>query len=191
MKENMSAEIADRLQHAAFPISLPKGEILVHAGDHQTELYFVRGGILRSYYLDRDGNDMTKHFLEENAFCGSESLIRQEPSTCCIEALEDSEILAFHASDIKNLIRTFPYCMNVYAKGLEAVIRYKMDREISFLVKSATERYLDFKRMHPQLEKRVNQAYIASYIGITPISLSRIRRTIREEGTQTERGALR
>jgi len=64
---------------------------------------------------------------------------------------------------------------------LEKTIVYKMHRENAFLIKSATERYLDFKREFPLLEKRVNQSYIASYLGITPVSLSRIRRTIREE----------
>lgn len=56
-----------------------------------------------------------------------------------------------------------------------------MNRESGFQIKSATERYIDFKKEFPNLEKRVNQSYISSYLGITAVSLSRIRRTIREE----------
>ena len=56
-----------------------------------------------------------------------------------------------------------------------------MNRESEFQIKSATERYIDFKKEFPNLEKRVNQSYISSYLGITAVSLSRIRRTIREE----------
>lgn len=64
---------------------------------------------------------------------------------------------------------------------LENSLLYKMEREYAFQIMSATERYIAFQREYKEIEKRINQRYIASYLGITPESLSRIRRTIKEE----------
>lgn len=69
----------------------------------------------------------------------------------------------------------------IYIKKLEETIIYKMNRENGFQTKSETERYLEFKRSYYEIENRVNQSCIASYLGVSPVSLSRIRRTIKEE----------
>ena len=68
-----------------------------------------------------------------------------------------------------------------YIEYLEQTLVYKMQRECEFQIMSATERYISFRKKYRNIEKRVNQSYIASYLGITPESLSRIRRTIKEE----------
>ena len=69
----------------------------------------------------------------------------------------------------------------LYVQKLEEAMKHKIIREMSLVNKNATERYIDFKQIYPGIEKRVNQIHIASYLGITPVSLSRIRRVIREE----------
>lgn len=181
MQVKMADELVEKVGHMVTSKMIFKGEIIVHVGDMQKEVYFVISGLLRSYYIDINGNDVTRFFMKEDSFCCSEILLKQESSQCCIEALDDCKVLVINGKDLKDLIDTNMYCMRAYIKALEVSIRYKIERESSFLLKSATERYLDFKRMYPQLEERVNQAYIASYLGITPVSLSRIRRTIREE----------
>lgn len=82
---------------------------------------------------------------------------------------------------MKSLFGEDIYWIKIWNQLLQNSIRYKIYRESCFLTESATERYIDFKRRHPDLEKRVNQSYIVSYLGITPVSLSRIRRMIKEE----------
>lgn len=160
---------------------IAKGDIVVRVGDIQKEIYFVTSGLLRSYYIDINGNDVTRFFTKEGSLFCLEILFDNKPSKRCIEALEDCTVVAIQCKDLKKLIEDNIYCMKAYTKILERSLEYKIERESSFLLKSATERYLNFKRMYPELEKRINQAYIASYIGITPVSLSRIRRTIIEE----------
>jgi CRP-like cAMP-binding protein len=181
MQVEMPDEVFKKVVGMVKSRTISKGEIVVHVGDVQKDLYFVISGLLRSYYIDINGNDVTRFFMKENSLCCSEILLKQEPSKCCIEALDDCKVLVINERNLRELIEGNMYCMKAYIKTLEDSIVYKIDRESSFLLKSATERYLDFKREYAQLEERVNQAYIASYLGITPVSLSRIRRTIREE----------
>lgn len=181
MRIKMPSEVVEKADNMVKSRIIAKGEIIVHVGDRPKDVYFIISGLLRSYYIDINGNDVTRFFMKEDSFCCSETLLKQESSKCCIEALEGCKVLVINGSDLKALIESNIYCMKAYIKALEYSVRYKIERESSFLLKSATERYLDFKKMYPQLEERVNQAYIASYLGITPVSLSRIRRTIREE----------
>lgn len=103
-----------------------------------------------------------------------------EPSAVCTEALEDCILLRCPVVDFKNIIASDSEANKAYIWLLENSLAYKIRRENSFLIKSAAERYIDFKRENPTLEKRVNQKYIASYLGITPVSLSRIRRALKE-----------
>lgn len=163
------------------PVSFSKKDIILKMGEPMNKVYLIIKGIVRSYYLDKDGNDVTKTFLQEMSFCIAESFFTSEPSEQGFEAIEDVEMLEFNVSELKKYIFENEILKDVYIMYLEKTIVYKMHRENAFLIKSATERYLDFKREFPLLEKRVNQSYIASYLGITPVSLSRIRRTIREE----------
>lgn len=178
---NISKEHIESVLQVANLKELKKGEILVHIGDIPKELYFIISGLIRSYYIDMNGNDVTRYFITENSFCCAEMLLMKEPFNCCFEALEDCRLICFDGNNFKSLITGDVNYMKAYIKALEQSIIYKIGRENSFLLKSAVERYLDFKKKYVNLEERVHQSHIASYLGITPVSLSRIRRTIKEE----------
>ncbi|MFB5674852.1 Crp/Fnr family transcriptional regulator [Paenibacillus terreus] len=181
MQDKMPQEVVNRAMNKFTKKTIAKGDILVHQGAVQKEIYFVTSGLLRSYYIDMNGNDVTRFFSKEGSVLCYEILFDHKPSNRSVEALEECVIMAIPCNDLKKLIEDHLYCMKAYTTLLERKLEYKIQRESSFLLKSATERYLDFKKRYPTLEKRINQAYIASYIGITPVSLSRIRRTIEEE----------
>lgn len=161
-------------------ITLKKNDVLIGIGDKNSYIFFVVSGILRDYYIDDDGNDVTRFFTCEGGICGGEALISNEPSAVCTEALEDCILLRCLVSDFKKIIASDSITTKAYIWLLESSLAYKIRRENSFLIKSAAERYIDFKRENPDIEKRVNQKYIASYLGITPVSLSRIRRALKE-----------
>lgn len=181
MQDNMPQEVVDKAMTMFTKKTIPKGDILVHQGAVQNEIYFVTSGLLRSYYIDMNGNDVTRFFSKEGSLLCYERLFDHKPSNRSVEALEECVVMVIQCNNFKTLIEDHLYCMKAYTRLLERKLEYKIQRESSFLLKSATERYVDFKRMYPTLEKRIHQAYIASYIGITPVSLSRIRRTIAEE----------
>lgn len=158
-----------------------KGELILGMGEVMSKTYFIIKGISRSYYLDNQGNDVTKSFIREYEFCIGESLITNMRSAEGFEALEDIVSLEFDAKQLKEYLLSDKVLTDIYIKTLEKAIVYKMNRENGFQIKSATERYLDFKKNYYEIENRVNQSYIASYLGISPVSLSRIRRIIKEE----------
>ena len=177
---NFSRDLINKFTAVSSEITLKKNDILIRIGDKSSDIFFVVFGILRDYYIDDDGNDITRFFSCEGGICGGESLISKEPSTVCTEALEDCILLRCPVSDFTEIIASSSEATKAYIWLLESSLAYKIHRENSFLIKNAAERYIDFKRENPDLEKRVNQKYIASYLGITPVSLSRIRRTLKE-----------
>lgn len=157
-----------------------KGEII--QGIQQPLIYtgLILEGITRSYYLDTEGNDITKFFSIEGSIIMDEGLLGYEQSFTALEALEDSMILLMNTQKLKQLIKTKDTIKNLYIACLEYALRYKIYREREFLSKSATERYQQFCRDYPELINRVKQSYISTYLGIKPESLSRIRKTLKE-----------
>jgi CRP-like cAMP-binding protein len=152
-------------------------EIVSQIGDIDTNLYILLSGIVRLYYIDIDGNDITRFFGTKGCIGGGVD----ECLPYVVETLEPCEALKISWKVVEEIIEEDIYWLKLWNQLLQNSIRYKIYREGCFLTESATERYIDFKRRYPKLEEQVNQSYIASYLGITPVSLSRIRRTIREE----------
>ena len=157
-----------------------KGETI--QGIHQPLLYtgLILKGIARSYYLDMEGNDITKFFSVEGHIIMDEGLFGYEQSIASLEALEDTIILLMEINKLKQLIQINDTIKNLYIICLEYALRYKIYRESEFLTKNATERYLQFCQDYPELNNRVKQSYISTYLGIAPESLSRIRKALKD-----------
>ncbi len=179
--EEINENILNNIKNLGKEKIFKKGELILRIGDPMKKTYFILKGIVRSYYLDMQGNDVTKTFTKEYDFCIGESLFTNSRSEEGFEALEDIIALEFDAKELKKYFFSEKVLIDIYIKKLEETLIYKMNRENAFQIKSATERYLEFKRNHSDIEERVNQAYIASYLGVSPVSLSRIRRAIRDE----------
>lgn len=181
-KDYYNMEFSEELKNDVLSLvnerKLKKDEILTHIGSRQSVVHFVVSGILRDYYIDIDGNDVTRFFLQKGNMCGGDRVLVDEPSPVCTEALTDCILLEISVDVFKRLVSENPECQKLWLKCLEYSLIYKIKRENSLLTKSATERYIDFKHNYPELEDKVLQKHIASYLGITPVSLSRIRRTI-------------
>lgn len=172
-------EILNKITEIAQEKSFKANDMIQNIGDEQKYVYLIYKGIARSFYLDINGNDVTKMFMKEYDFCVGESLFEKEPSIQGFEALEDMNTLKFNAEELKKILLSDKTLTNSYISVLENNLIYKMQRESSFQIMSATERYLKFQKEYKEIENRVSQSYIASYLGIAPESLSRIRRTIK------------
>jgi CRP-like cAMP-binding protein len=124
----------------------------------------------------KDGNDITDNLiLENNMIVRVESLFRNQPSRKAIEVLEDSEIIAIDAQKLMNLYDENPQIERLFRKIFEASHVETINRIESLQFHTADERYKELIENHPQVIKRVSLKYIASYLGITQVSLSRIR----------------
>lgn len=160
-----------------------KGEIIARTGDKATTAGLVVSGVIRSYYIDKEGNDITQYFAAEAGWCIDSGMIGFDEMQANWEALEDTTVMLFDVKDMKELIYGDEHLKNTWIYALESGMRYKVYRENGFLVENATERYIAFRKRYPMLSKRVPQRYIATYLGITPESLSRIRSSLKENET--------
>lgn len=156
-----------------------KGEVIARTGDKTTTAGIVLTGVIRSFYIDKDGNDITQYFAPEGSWCIDSGMVGFDEMQANWEALEDTTVMLFDVKDMKELIYSDEQLKNVWIESLEGGMRYKIYRENGFLVESATERYIEFRKRYPMLAERVPLRYIATFLGITPESLSRIRSSMK------------
>jgi len=157
--------------------SYKKKEFILRAGDPSKKLFFICKGSVSIYYLYGDGKKYTKNLLFENDFpAATSSFLQKRPSNLTIEALEDCIMLGWDFAKLKELTHQHDEIKDMYVSYLErSWVVEKELREISFVTESAEKRYDDLLGMQPGIENRIAQHHIASYLGITPIQLSRIR----------------
>ena len=159
---------------------MEKNEILVHHGQIARNIYFVCEGILVSKWMDEDANVYIKNFFVEGHLAGSTvSMLTGAPSGFAIESLEPGTVLVWDYQNYKKAIYGHSELKNYYIGNLEQNWIIENERkQISFAAQNATERYLYFLKRYPYLNKRIPQRLIASYLGITPTQLSRIRKEL-------------
>ncbi len=154
-----------------------KDECYIREGEKPRSFAYVFSGLFRYYYIDKKGNDFTKGFFFENSFITSYSaLIQNRESYFSIEALEDSEIIIIDYVKCKALLNNELIWYKFLLALIEKGYCIKESREREFLLFDAEERYRSFLQTFPVQQKRIKQHFIASYLGITPVALSRIRK---------------
>ncbi len=165
-----------------------KGEILQNIGHSSEDLYFFRKGLLRGFFLDAEGQEITDCF----AFVEGDPVIAcfdlASPSVLCIEALEDSEVIAVPYRVILPMLNKDVELMKLYTHLLREALRMHWDNKLVLAQRNATERYQWFLERYEGLIDRVNHRHIASFLGMSPISLSRVRRALREKVLVREEG---
>ena len=162
------------------PQSARRGDLLLRAGETPHTLTFVLSGLLRLYYIDGAGREFTKSLCVENDIVAAYSaLLLGTPSRLFIEALEESQLLVANYRDYQALAAQHPCWQMIERKRAELLFIKKELRESALLLDDAETRYAQFLAEYPGLEARVKQHHIASYLGITPVSLSRIRAKLR------------
>ena len=173
--------IGDIVSLASFRV-VKKGEILASIGDDTNCAGLILSGVARAYYIDNDGNDITRGFASEGVMFMDEGFFGYTDRNCMWETLEETTIMICETAAIKKMIKENDSFKDIWIYLLESAMRYKIYRENGFLIENATERYIHFKKLYPNLSERVSQRHIATYLGITPESLSRIRGAMKEGG---------
>lgn len=150
---------------------LADGQICKHVG-------FVAKGLMR-YYINHDGEEKTYAFSQENQYVSNyESFLPQRPSSKIIQALEDSHVFVISYSDLQILYAKVAEGERYGRIAVEAVF-LQMLIDINFFYTETPEvRYEGFLKNHPDLQQRISQYHIASFVGVKPQSLSRIRKRI-------------
>jgi len=155
-----------------------KRNILLDIGKVSDEVFYLIKGCIR-LYCEKDGEELSTYFFTESMFAGSyDSFLSRKPSKVAIETLEDCEVLVLSHKSQEKLYKVFPKMNEFIRKAIEQRFILLHDLFISYLLNSPEERYLMLLKNRPELLQRIPQHQIASYLGVTPVSLSRIRNRV-------------
>lgn len=161
---------------------VPAKTILLFEGDIATKLVIVIKGCLRSYFIKENGVEITSQFFIEGQMVTSfESSMIGIPSRVNIEAIEGSTVGLMDMKNLKNMIRETTPAKDYFIKILMSKLIKYMNLHASFILDNPEKRYVNLIQENPELVSRLPQQYIASYLGITPVSLSRIRTRLRKQ----------
>jgi CRP-like cAMP-binding protein len=160
-------------------LNVPPKTTLLQEGQKSNNLYFINNGCLRIWFNNK-GKDITlQFFFEKQAVSSIESFFTGCPSLFSIETLEQSGLYSVTKKNFDLLFEEIPEL----SKGFQKILIYRLEHYaklfLSRIKDSPEERYLDLLKNNPQILQRVPQHYIASYLGITSVSLSRIRNRIK------------
>lgn len=163
-----------------------KNELLLQEGEICTDTFFVEKGLLRMYSLDRNGKEHIIQFAPEKWLISDRSsLYFNQKSSYYIDAVEDSKILLLNNDFFTKMLENFPHTAENNDLLLQKHIRNLQNRLNSLLADTAEERYMSFIKMYPDILLRAPQWMVASYLGITPESLSRVRKELARKNFET------
>ena len=171
----LSTEAEKAIAEIGSIITIKKNKDLQPIGHTCKTIYFIKKGVARIYYF-KDGIDITESFFFENSIIARvESLFTGKPSRKAIQILEDAEIIAINSTQLFKLYDTYPEIERLFRKIFEAAYVETVNRIEGIQFHSAEERYNALLSEAPNVLMRVPLKYVASFLGITQVSLSRIR----------------
>ena len=155
-----------------------KGELLCEIGQCEQYLSIIHEGVCRAFY-QKKGEEISVAFMFPGDYVSAYySFLTQRPSLMGIEALSPTTLISISKRDLDELCNRYKNAERIGRLNAERIYRRKEEREIALLTMSATERYKDLNDRYPQLIQNIPLKYIASYLGIQPESLSRIRKQL-------------
>lgn len=165
------------LERHARDVSLAEGDALLEVGDEVTIAGLVLEGTLREVYVDEHGEERTRGFSFVGDFVGAwADVLAKRPSRTRVEALAPARVRCFEVKALRQVEAHAPDLQHALRLVAERLYVRKSDREFELLTMSASHRYDALLAQVPDVEKLVQLQHIASYLGITPVYLSRLRR---------------
>jgi len=171
----VDSSIINALEKISTIKTIGKNEYLSSIYDHQRHIGFVIDGILRVYHLNENGTENNKNFFTKNDLFIT-SLDEKKDSSVFIQTITQCEMILFDYDDFMKLSADHDILESIFNKMFIDYMNKKQQREIELLSLDAKDRYIQFVKNHPALSKILPQFHIASYLGITPTQLSRIKR---------------
>ena len=171
----MTHDELDVLESILVPMRFQKGELILKEGDVCTNIYWVAKGLVRQFYY-KNGKELTEYMATENTICMSiESLFKEQPSLQQMQALEPTLIFALPKARLEHEAVRNVNIQMLYRKILEESLILSQIHADMLRFESAQERYAKLVKRSPQLVLRAPLLYIASYLQMTPETLSRVR----------------
>lgn len=176
---NLNQQQIDFITSKAEAIDLPKDQYFSEAGKVARQVGFIIEGVLRVCYYNNQGEEITKYFIEENNLVVDlESFDNEICSSAYVQAITDCKLIVFSRKDWLELLQTIVGWEIIVHKIISRALIQKVERRSPLISEDAKTRYLKFLDIYPSLVNRIPLSYIASYLGMTQSSLSRIRKNI-------------
>lgn len=174
----LSKEEIDGIVATLTVKTFPKGTILLKEGDVSMEAYFVLQGCVRQYFLVNGEEKTNNFFTEEQWVISMQSMSSSSPSKHFLECVDECTLVVGNREKEEQLYAKFPKLETVSRKVMEKVFAEQQELSGSYFTDTPEERYLKLMQTRPELFQRVPQYMIASYVGVKPESLSRIRKRL-------------
>jgi len=177
--DHLNKQQIDFISKKASLLALSKDEYYWEAGKAVRQIGFIFEGVLRVYYYTNKGEENTRYFVDENHLIldGHPSVTNYVPSEY-LQAITDCKLIVFSKKDWKEISDTIVGWDSIIQKIITRYHAEKLERRSPLVSQDATTRYLEFMESFPMLVNRIPLSFVASYLGITQQSLSRIRRKI-------------
>lgn len=177
---NLNKQQIDLIQRKATEIRVRKDEYFSEAGKIPRQVGFLLEGIFRFCYYNNKGEEITNYLIDENHFVTDyQNFEAGVAATEYVQAVTDCKLLVFSKQDWDDFSQTIIDWDRIVAKIVQKCLVLKIERRSPLVSEDATTRYLSFIEKFPNVANRIPLSYIASYLGITQQSLSRIRKNIR------------
>jgi CRP-like cAMP-binding protein len=176
---SLNQQQVELVNSKTFEVNLKKGEYFSEAGKISRQVGFVVEGVTRVCYYDNKGIEITKYFIDENnVVVDIESFESEICSSAYVQAVTDCKMICINKRDWQELLNTIIGWDAIVHRMIAKALIQKVARRSPLVTEDATERYMKFLEIFPNIVNRVPLAYVASYLGITQSSLSRIRKNI-------------
>ncbi len=176
---NLTFQDAQVLIRAAKSRSFDAREYIQQEGSQDKTVFFIQQGMVRAFFLNERGDEITTWLRWENQiYINIDAALFERPSRFYAQTMEPTKVLTIDYDLLQDLIDQNPKLERNRKYFLRDILRTTISRNESFLLYSPEERYLHFIRQNPEIVNRVPDKYIANILGITPVSLSRIRKRI-------------
>ena len=170
------------LLKAASSKSFKKKELLIKENSSKNEIYYIRSGLVRCYYVNDKGEDITFQLIPEHLIVVNfDVVLYDQPSRFYFEAFEPTQTFSMNYDTLQSIFESNMKFESNRKYVFQKIIRQMLKRLESFVLYSPEERYQLYIKDYPNIVKRVPDKYIANVLGITPVSLSRIRKRIAEK----------
>lgn len=184
---NLLGHIQDKFQLSDYESNLISGvvtirelkkkEHLIEPGNFSNNMNFISVGCLRTYYLDEEGQEHTLQLGVENWWINDlYGFITEQPSKMYVQALEKTTVVQIPKKDLENLYNLIPAISNFFREKMQSAYVALQERTIENMSADSFNRYITFRKQYRDLEQRVPQYIVASYLGITPEFLSHLRK---------------
>jgi CRP-like cAMP-binding protein len=175
----MPTEDFDLLPQTATHIAIKKKKNLLSQGDVCNHIYFLTNGFFRMFYVDLEGNEINTRFTAENNFMVDyQSFLTQQPSQYYWQAMQDSTLIAFTFQNVQKLYDASPIWQKFGRLVAERVYMQVNERVEMLQFMTPEQRYMHLIRTRRELFNQISQFHMASYLGIKPESLSRLRKRL-------------